>query len=278
MHIKTAITLFVLCFSTHLLANYVVCLNQEQIDEAMTLLKYQQDIYYSQQATQIEEYERIAIDTFYSIESEECKAIYLEGVYTSGNRKHQRFEQELDLAYTWIQKDEIGVNLAFQIHIPVVYAPVDPFYWKNLKPLYKDAGRSQYKEAYALVDSIRLQLGLSSNFNIYNSSGQKVVPDSVNYDFNLSRSELVIHQYFGEQEEKRFIVNLKQCFDISFKEFGGQKSLYIHGANYKQFYKNNDQVSSLPFLYLRVNINSKVDTEIIKQFERLIDLLQHYHF
>lgn len=277
MQIKTIITLLVLLCALQTKANYVVCLNEEQASEAMLLLSKQQEIYYSQEATQLEEYSHIEIDTLFLVEKSDCRAIFLKGHYLN-NKKRSNFEQELDLASTWIQKDKIGINLAFQLNIPLIYAPVDPFYWKNLKPCIKEANRENYKIASTLVDSISHKLTLPSEYNIYDINGRKIKVDSVICDFNLENSELVIHQYFGDYQEKRYLINLKQCFEISLKEYGGQKSLYINGANYKQFYKRNELKNSLAFLFLRVHIPSQTQEDIVDQFQRLIYLVQHYNF
>ncbi|MDX1446665.1 hypothetical protein, partial [Lishizhenia sp.] len=275
MQLKTLATLLLLFFSTQTLANYVVCLDKDQVAQATEVLKYQDEIYYSQQATQLEEYERIHVDTFYFIQDAECNSIRVKGYYLSGNRKSSPFSKDIDLAYTWIKQDGIGVNLAFQLDIPLIYAPVDPFHWKSLKPLLKDANRSTRKEADRLIDSIKMCLTQSADFNIYDSKGSKVLIDSAAYDFNLENSELIIHQYYGNGQEKRYIINLKQCFEINLKALSGQKALYIHGANYKQFYSQNQLTSTLPFLYLRVDVTPQVNESIIRQFERLIFLVQH---
>lgn len=276
---KTAALLLILLHvSIHSFANYITCLDKEQATKTLALLSGQKEIFYSQTAVGIEDYIKIEIDTSYIIENNECQEIFLHGLKINGQDQGKVFSKSIDLAYTWFNDNGIGRNLAHHLEIPLEYASFSPFYWKNLKPVKKDAPRSAQKKITTIQEELNTYSARASHLEIIDDEGNKILADSVKYEFSATQSSLIIHQYYSKNKEKRYIIQLDQCFSLDLKTYNNEKFLYVHGANYKQFYENGQLKTSRAFLRLKVDLCPQANQEIIENIEELIQLSENYYF
>lgn len=278
MKIRLLLLLSIFGFAEFALADQHACIDEYTAEYASELFKTKKEVIIYCNPCSNHEKIKVKMDSVRREKEPYCYRMVVFGEQLTGDKKGEKVRIPLDLAYTWVNIDGYARNVAIQLGLPVIDVG-EPFDWKTYK-LYQapKAKKKQYKELFALRDSLAAQLVSQNQSIISNAAGERFRVDSFQLFLTPKYKWLSFDYRFNNTDRRVIQLTLDQEAQVQIDGRPAASMLYFSGLVQNNYYENQILIENPVSLDTQIRM-IMVDSEmILRQINRMIELFKEYQF
>lgn len=279
MKLHFTLILFFVSITTFSKADQYACLTDEMAKQASDLMHDEKELVVFCNPCSNLPKQKIKLDSVRLEKTRYCNGMVAYGLVIEGNAKGEKIREELDLAYTWLNVEGVGRNVALMMNLPV-YDVGEPFFWKSLKTYELPvAKKKQLKLRDKLVDSIEMEIAIQKQVKASNFYDSWVQVDSVQFMY-FSESNTVEFTYFlVGSEEKKYELFLDELSEFKL-EIASRELDYLNtsGTGFVQYTIQGKIRSNMPYRYHNLPVRKSEAQALIRQLNQLQSLTRNYQF
>jgi hypothetical protein len=281
-----------LSVSTFAKADYYLCLSQEDVKRALNILKREkQVIHFTDDCEELNE-ENIMkqrIDSIEIIFAYDCRQIVVYGEELTGEDTGSLTMTYLDLAYTWVKRKGMAVNLADLLLKPLDYVCYTPFDWNTYSRDETEKGEvasTEFMRTTIPEKAFTEEQSRMIDFQIqwikrdmerklfYEFTKKENLADSVSVYMD-SAYFLIIHQFNKEAEfSKKYTVDLLKLRSAESYGIGSLRKLEFEGMIQVQSYEKSKVIQDLVKEWASVRIHAYANIHLGEMILELADALR----